>query len=206
MVNAWSLLFDELNMTNKSKYYYDYDRNDSNRKNPFKVDGYSVNGSSNQDFWEYDGFSLTGNPGAASPDTINFSSDIVAAAPVPMDGISGMTGGQDIISFDLPKPSDSPSPKSKKKYSEDSILKELSDYISGTYQQHYSAGSDRIQTLDLIEACGDGEAFCRSNILKYASRYDKKGTARRDIMKILHYAVLLMHFNDKNAQREIYPQ
>ena len=56
------------------------------------------------------------------------------------------------------------------------------------------------------EACGDGEAFCRSNILKYASRYDKKGTARRDIMKILHYAVLLMHFNDKNAQREIYPQ
>ena len=66
-------------------------------------------------------------------------------------------------------------------------------------RQHYSAGDDKIQTLDLIEACGDGEAFCRSNILKYASRYDKKGTARRDIMKILHYAVLLMHFNDKNA-------
>ena len=92
------------------------------------------------------------------------------------------------------------------KYSEAEILKELSDYISGTYQQHYSAGDDKIQTLDLIEACGDGEAFCRSNILKYASRYDKKGTARRDIMKILHYAVLLMHFNDKNAKRETYPQ
>jgi hypothetical protein len=92
------------------------------------------------------------------------------------------------------------------KYSEDSILKELNDYISGTYNQHYSAGDDKIQTLDLIEACGDGEAFCRSNILKYASRYDKKGTARRDIMKILHYAVLLMHFNDKNAQRETYNQ
>ena len=92
------------------------------------------------------------------------------------------------------------------KYDEESILKELSDYISGTYNAHYSAGDDKIQTLDLIEACGDGEAFCRSNILKYASRYDKKGTARRDIMKILHYAVLLMHFNDKNAKREIYPQ
>jgi hypothetical protein len=25
-------------------------------------------------------------------------------------------------------------------------------------------------------------------------------------MKILHYAVLLMNFNDKNAQRETYPQ
>jgi hypothetical protein len=92
------------------------------------------------------------------------------------------------------------------KYSEDEILKELQDYISGTYNAHYSAGDDKIQTLDLIEACGDGESFCRSNILKYASRYDKKGTARRDIMKILHYAVLLMHFNDKNAKRETYPQ
>ena len=94
----------------------------------------------------------------------------------------------------------------KYKYSEDVILEELKDYITGTYNQHYSAGDDKIQTLDLIEACGDGESFCRSNILKYASRYDKKGTARRDIMKILHYAVLLMHFNDKNAQRETYPQ
>ena len=92
------------------------------------------------------------------------------------------------------------------KYNEKQILDEVRDYIIGTYQQHYSSGNDQIQTLDLIEACGDGEAFCRSNILKYASRYDKKGTARRDIMKILHYAVLLMHFNDKNAKRETYPQ
>jgi|TARA_A100001391_G_scaffold142266_1_gene100077 hypothetical protein len=91
------------------------------------------------------------------------------------------------------------------KYSEDSILKELTDYISGTYNQHYSAGTDKIQTLDLIDACGDAEAFCRSNILKYASRYDKKGTARRDIMKIMHYAVLLMHFSDKSTTREEYP-
>ena len=97
-------------------------------------------------------------------------------------------------------------PYTQYKYSEERILKELKDYITGTYNQHYSAGDDKIQTLDLIEACGDGESFCRSNILKYASRYDKKGTARRDIMKILHYAVLLMHFNDKNAKRETYPQ
>ena len=98
------------------------------------------------------------------------------------------------------------SPATPWKYNEEEIVKELLDYIRGTYNQHYSAGDDKIQTLDLIEACGDGEAFCRSNILKYASRYDKKGTARRDIMKILHYAVLLMNFNDKNAQRETYPQ
>ena len=97
-------------------------------------------------------------------------------------------------------------PRTPWKYNEEEILQELLEYVRGTYNQHYSAGDDKIQTLDLIEACGDGEAFCRSNILKYASRYDKKGTARRDIMKILHYAVLLLHFNDKNAKRETYPQ
>ena len=92
------------------------------------------------------------------------------------------------------------------KYNEDELLKELRDYIAGTYNQHYSAGNDDIQTLDLIEACGDAEAFCRSNILKYASRYDKKGTARRDIIKILHYGLLLLHFSDKSAITESYPQ
>ncbi len=51
------------------------------------------------------------------------------------------------------------------KYNEEEILKELLEYVRGTYNQHYSAGDDKIQTLDLIEACGDGEAFCRSNIL-----------------------------------------
>lgn len=109
--------------------------------------------------------------------------------------------------FELPLPIQSMNnDPNRYKYNEEQILEELADYISGTYRQHYSAGDDKIQTLDLIEACGDGEAFCRSNILKYASRYDKKGTARRDIIKILHYAVLLLHFNDKNAKRETYPQ
>ena len=133
-----------------------------------------------QDFWDYDGISSTGNPYTA-PDTITFNLNM----------------SEDIIKQ---------SPSTPWKYNEEEIVKELLEYIRGTYNQHYSAGDDKIQTLDLIEACGDGEAFCRSNILKYASRYDKKGSARRDIMKILHYAVLLMNFNDKNAVRETYNQ
>ena len=92
------------------------------------------------------------------------------------------------------------------KYNEEELLEELRNYIIGTYGQHYSAGNDKIQTLDLIESVGDAEAFCRSNILKYASRYDKKGTARRDIIKILHYGLLLLHFSDKSAVTEPYPQ
>ena len=89
------------------------------------------------------------------------------------------------------------------KYNEEALLQELRDYIIGTYNQHYA--TDKIQTLDLIDACGDAEAFCRSNILKYASRYDKKGTARRDIIKILHYGLLLLYFSDQSANREEYP-
>ena len=154
------------------------------------------------DFWMDDGFSLIGNPTTAA-DIINFGDTSFGAADtVSFDSYGAY--GEDHISFNLDMTtSNNPN---RFKYSEERILKELTDYISSTYNQHYSAGDDAVQTLDLIEACGDGESFCRSNILKYASRYDKKGTARRDIMKILHYAVLLMHFNDKNAQRETYPQ
>lgn len=79
------------------------------------------------------------------------------------------------------------------KYNEDKILQEVKDYISDTYRAHYNSANGT-QTLDLIESCGDAAAFCRSNILKYASRYDKKGSAKMDIKKIIHYAVLLYHF------------
>ena len=81
------------------------------------------------------------------------------------------------------------------KYNEDDYLKEISEYIANTYRGHYSVGN--VQTLDLIDSVGDAEAFCRSNVLKYASRYDRKGTARKDILKIIHYGLLLLHFSDK---------
>ena len=85
-----------------------------------------------------------------------------------------------------------------RKYNEDEILKEISEYIASTYKGHYSVGN--VQTLDRIDSVGDAEAFCRSNVLKYASRYDRKGTARRDIVKIIHYGMLLLHFSDKREE------
>ena len=87
-----------------------------------------------------------------------------------------------------------------RKYNEEEYLKEISEYIANTYRGHYSVGN--VQTLDLIDSVGDAEAFCRSNILKYASRYDRKGTARKDIKKIIHYAILLLHFNDKREKAD----
>jgi hypothetical protein len=81
------------------------------------------------------------------------------------------------------------------KYNEGKTIKEVEEYIKNTYDQHYSEGV--IQTLDFIEACGDVLPFCRSNIIKYASRYDKKGSPRKDIFKIIHYAMLLLYFSEK---------
>ena len=91
------------------------------------------------------------------------------------------------------------------KYNEDELIKEVKDYIGSTYGKHYSAGDNKVQTLDLIESVGDAEPFCRSNAIKYLSRYDKKGTARADIMKAIHYCVLLLHFSDKSKTVEEYP-
>ena len=44
--------------------------------------------------------------------------------------------------------------------------------------------------------------FCQANILKYGSRYgDKDGKNKKDIMKILHYAMLLLHFDDQEINQ-----
>jgi len=81
------------------------------------------------------------------------------------------------------------------KYSEGKILREVEAYLSGTYNGHYVAEDSKIQTLDLIDSIGDSEAFCRSNAIKYLSRFGKKnGKNRQDILKVIHYAILLYHF------------
>ena len=79
------------------------------------------------------------------------------------------------------------------KYNEDQTLDLAKEYIEGTYSQHYANGN--FQTLDLIESIGDAEAFCRSNAIKYLSRYDKKGRPQDDILKAVHYCVLLYYFS-----------
>ena len=95
--------------------------------------------------------------------------------------------------------SDTPTPGIQKdyprKYKEDESIKALQEYISTTYGGHYTSKQNNVQTLDLIESVGDAEAFCRSNAIKYLSRYDKKGQAKRDILKALHYSLLLYHFS-----------
>ena len=90
---------------------------------------------------------------------------------------------------------DKVSPAHYWKYNEDLTLNEVKEYLSGTYKSHYTSKDSKTQTLDLIESIGDGEAFCRSNAIKYLSRFGKKdGKSKRDILKAIHYCVLLYHF------------
>ncbi len=262
MVNSWSLLYDELMSEEHSKYWYDYDRNDPDRKNPFvkEDDGRDEDGRyppdhPSQDFWHEDGFSLTGNPAPAAQDTITFdygTSDqgmvnFGAAQPVPMDGIFG-GAGTDTLNFDMNSSDmdfisanggfeytpltgevsaqtddwvyESPDGgktvtrrrpgadyttkeviKTEEKpphfwqYEEDKTLKEVREYLSGTYRAHYTSKESKTQTLDLIESIGDAEAFTRSNAIKYLSRFGKKdGKSKLDILKAIHYCILLYHF------------
>jgi len=82
------------------------------------------------------------------------------------------------------------------KYSEDKTLIELESYLQSTYHSHYTSEQSKTQTLDLIESIGDAEPFSRSNAIKYLSRFGRKnGKSKLDLLKAMHYCVLLYHFS-----------
>jgi len=222
MINAWSLLYEEMNGTMDKTYpikenvmsdkieikieggdegvvnvpsdinlddyehsnaWYDYNRNDPDRENPFTdafdhLMGESVTGKTPWIYESPDGgktvyrYELGTDPLKRElVDTLN----IKTSHPTPASGIEDRT--------------------TIRKYKEDESIKALQDYISTTYGGHYTSDNNNVQTLDLIESVGDAESFCRSNAIKYLSRYDKKGQAKRDILKALHYSLLLYHFS-----------
>lgn len=81
------------------------------------------------------------------------------------------------------------------RYDEDKTLEELKAYIDSTYTQHYSR--NKFQATEFIIDGGHGEGFCIGNIMKYAQRYGKKdGRNKKDLMKILHYAIIMMHVHN----------
>ena len=87
------------------------------------------------------------------------------------------------------------------KFSEDKYLQELREYIDSTYQGHYS--TNKFQSTEVIIARGHGTGFCMGNVDKYANRYGKKGTredARKDLLKVIHYALLQLHVHDSEEQ------
>ena len=85
------------------------------------------------------------------------------------------------------------------KYHEKEILKDIEEYVSGTYKGHYTGNSHEyrnVQTLDLMASKDLASSFCQANILKYGSRYgNKDGRNQKDLLKVIHYAMLLLHFD-----------
>ena len=161
-------------------------------------------------WWDDDGFSLTGNPNA-SPDTLNIGTHLPGG--MGEDHISfnfnpGLAhtayddpkyyAGVDTLSFKKPQPNLKDG--STQKYQEDKGIADLKSYVASTYQGHYTNKNSDVQTLDLIHSVGDAESFCRSNAIKYLSRYDKKGSAKNDILKAMHYCLLLYYFSGNTQE------
>ena len=78
------------------------------------------------------------------------------------------------------------------KYNEPKILLEKSKYLEGTYDQHYVGNKD-IQTVDFWHSLGSLDTTARDNAIKYLARYGKKsGKNRKDLIKAIHYIILMM--------------
>jgi hypothetical protein len=92
------------------------------------------------------------------------------------------------------------------KYNEDKIIKDIENYVTETYTSHYCGHNEEyknIQTIDLMASKDLAVKFCQANILKYGSRYgDKDGRNKRDLLKVIHYAMLLLHFDGHYTRKD----
>ena len=80
---------------------------------------------------------------------------------------------------------------------EDKIINEVRDYIANTYSAHY-ANDKKIQVTDIWESMGMAKEAYRTNMVKYIIRAGNKGDQeRKDIMKIIHYAILYLNEMEK---------
>ena len=90
---------------------------------------------------------------------------------------------------------------------EDKVLEDVKNYIDSTYSKHYAQG--KIQSTEIIFDAEHGVGFCIGNIMKYAQRYGKKnGFDDRDLLKIIHYAIILLgqKIKEENEFREYQTQ
>jgi hypothetical protein len=76
-------------------------------------------------------------------------------------------------------------------FSEDVVIKELTQYIGSTYSSHYTNNNNSIQALDIWKARGTMTDSCIDTSIKYLLRYGKKeGKNRKDLLKAAHYLIL----------------
>ena len=219
MVNAWSLLYDEL--------YGDDKMTDENRVTPQESDEYDPIKISTS----YDTIIGTGSTDLGNGITIGGLQDGITVSttdgyehseywydytrndpdmPNPF-AVDPLSDNDDQIAHHIQINTSANSTEGvmekinsekrdyRYKYHEKEIFEDLETYISSTYNGHYTGTSHEyrnVQTLDLMAAQDIASGFCQANILKYGSRYGSKdGKNKRDLMKVIHYAMLLLHFD-----------
>ena len=211
MVNAWNLLHSEMNGTMDEDYPIMSNDDDVTIYGGDSDDTISITGSGlvgGADTVSFDWGAGVDHVsfGTASSDTLNIGTPIpggMGQDRLDLSGFANTAYNDNKYYADGYDPyptlgSSKPQPNLKyqhHKYGEDKGIADLKDYVSSTYQGHYTNDNSDVQTLDLIHSVGDAESFCRSNALKYLSRYDKKGSAKRDILKAMHYCLLLYYFS-----------
>ena len=225
MVNAWSLLYEQLNGTMDETYPI-MKKEEDEREVSTASDDVTIVGGDGDDTITFTASGMVGGADTVSfdwgagedhlsfattaTDTLNIGTPIPGAAATDTLNLSGIAGtawdkneyfadGYDPYYFESLKPQPDLKYKSQK-YQEDKGIADLKDYISSTYSGHYTSDQNSTQTLDLIQSVGDAESFCRSNAIKYLARYDKKGSAKRDILKAMHYCLLLYYFSGQTNE------
>ena len=187
--------------TAHSDYYYDYNRNDPDAENPFTeafdyLMGESVTGKTPWIYESPDGGKTVYRYERGTDPLKRELVDInVEMADVDDQRAHHFRENQDNMDEDFYEPMRN----HQYKYHEEEILKDIEEYVSRTYSGHYTGSKHefrKVQTIDLMAARDIAPQFCQANILKYGSRYGSKdGRNKTDLLKVIHYAMLLLHFD-----------
>lgn len=95
-----------------------------------------------------------------------------------------------------------PAPPTKYKYMEDRIINDFHAYIDKTYGQHYMTEEQNIECFDVWLALGDSMPTFRNTAIKYLWRYGKKhGSNRDDLMKVLHYTLMMLYVDHYKGKK-----
>lgn len=82
----------------------------------------------------------------------------------------------------------------KYKYKENEIISDFHAYIDKTYGQHYMTEEQNIECFDVWLALGETAPTFRNTAIKYLWRYGKKGGSNKDdLMKVLHYTLMMLY-------------
>ena len=194
MVNAWSLAYSVLNGTLDEDYPIMYGPDDEANLKAWKEEQLKQ-GKPMTD----DATGITEYPPdyMYNPGSINTFSDNDDQIAHHVEG--GM--GYDELNLNIEDSTkENMSSDYRYKYHEDEILSDIKEYVSSTYNGHYTGNKfefRNVQTIDLMASRDLASDFCQANILKYGSRYGSKdGRNKKDLLKVIHYAMLLLHFDE----------